>query len=48
MLERGDRVEGGDQTDPLVRAVQQRSFDELLRALEVTASSTTVLIPACA
>ena len=38
MLERDDRVVGGDQTDPLVRAVQQRSFDELIRALEATAS----------
>jgi hypothetical protein len=40
ILERGDRVVGGDQTDPLVRAVQERSFDELLRALDVMASST--------
>jgi hypothetical protein len=39
MLERDDRVEGGDQTDPLVLAVQQRSFDELVRALEIMASS---------
>ena len=38
MLERDDRVEGGDQTDPLVREVQQRSFDELIRALEAAAS----------
>jgi uncharacterized protein (TIGR03086 family) len=37
MLERDDRVEGGDQTDPLVREVQQPSFDELIRALEATA-----------
>jgi hypothetical protein len=40
MLEREDRVVGGDQTDPLVRTVQQHSFDELIRALKATESST--------
>ena len=40
MLERDDRVVGGDQTDPLVIAVQQRSFEDLIRALDGIASST--------
>ncbi len=38
LLERDDRVVGGDQTDPLVLAIQRGSFDELIRALEGTAS----------
>jgi len=41
MLERGDRVEGGDQSDALVRALQQRSFDDLIRAVQEMPSSTT-------
>jgi hypothetical protein len=40
MLERDDRVVGGDQTDELVRTVQQHSFDELIEALKATAPST--------
>jgi hypothetical protein len=40
MLERDDRVLGGDQTDPLVIAVQQGSFDELIRALDGMALRT--------
>ncbi len=38
LLERDDRVVGGDQTDPLVLAIQRGSFDELIRALEGAAS----------
>ena len=38
LLERDDRVVGGDQTDPLVLAIQRGSFDELIRALEDTAT----------
>ena len=40
LLERDDRVVGGDQTDPLVLAVQRGSFDDLIRALETSASDT--------
>ena len=39
LLERDDRVVGGDQTDPLVLAVQRGSFDDLIRALETHAST---------
>lgn len=39
LLERGDGVVGGDQTDPLVLAIQRGSFDELIRALEASASA---------
>lgn len=38
LLDRDDRVVGGDQTDPLVLAVQRGSFDDLIRALETSAS----------
>jgi len=38
LLERDDRVVGGDQSDPLVLAIQRGSFDDLIRALEATAS----------
>ena len=38
LLDRDDRVVGGDQTDPLVLAVQRGSFDDLIRALETNAS----------
>ena len=38
LLERDDRVVGGDQTDPLVLAIQRGSFDELIRALAASAS----------
>jgi len=37
LLERDGRVVGGDQTDPLVLALQERSFDELIRTLEAAA-----------
>ncbi|HWM20822.1 MAG TPA: hypothetical protein VNO51_14105 [Ilumatobacteraceae bacterium] len=40
MLERDGGVVGGDQTDPLVRTVQQQAYDELIRALKATTSST--------
>ena len=36
LLEHDGRVVGGDQTDPLVLAVQERSFDDLIRTLEAT------------
>lgn len=41
LLERNHRVVGGDQTDPLVLAIQRGSFDELIRALEATVSGAT-------